>query len=72
MDCPFCGDEGHVEEVGIGSYPIHAVICRGCGTVGPAREQPLDAVAAWDSRPPFAGLPTIPGAIRRDRTERPG
>jgi hypothetical protein len=67
MRCPFCGDEGEVEEVGVATWPIYAVVCQGCGSVGPGRERQEAAVAAWDARPPFAGLPAIPPAIRRER-----
>lgn len=70
MKCPFCGDEGAIDELGTGSHPVYAVICQGCGAVGPASEDPAAASRAWDHRPPHEhGLPFLPRAIVRGRAE---
>ena len=66
MNCPFCGDEGQVDEIGVSTYPVYAVICQGCGAVGPAREQAEDAARSWDARMPFNGIAAIPPHIRKD------
>lgn len=65
-DCPFCGGFGLVEQVKAGL----AIVCETCGTIGPARKHGADAERAWNTRPPFAGLPRIPDLIRRDPHER--
>jgi Lar family restriction alleviation protein len=58
--CPFCGDEGQVEETGLGTF---MVVCEGCGAEGPRRTDPQEAVEAWDHRQP-ANRP-IPSIVRR-------
>lgn len=59
--CPFCGDEGQIDEVDVGQF---AVACEGCGSVGPRRNDPAEAVEAWDYRQPVGThIPTI---VRRE------
>ena len=48
--CPFCGDEGELDEVGAGSHPVFIVVCNGCAAFGPPGETPEAAAANWDMR----------------------
>lgn len=60
--CPFCGGNASPEE---SDYQVYVVICESCGTEGPRRTDPFDAVAAWNHRQP-ATRP-IPANLRRGR-----
>ena len=45
--CPFCYEEGEVEEIGRDWW---AVVCLECGCCGPAGETPEIAITLWDKR----------------------
>ena len=45
--CPFCGDEGEIDEV---DSNVFAVICNGCGTIGPRCDSEQEASDLWDKR----------------------
>jgi hypothetical protein len=59
--CPFCGDDGQVEETGLGTF---VVVCEGCGAEGPRRTDPHEAIVAWDHRQP--SNQHIPDLVRRE------
>jgi Lar family restriction alleviation protein len=46
--CPFCGaDTGRLEEVDVEGL---AVVCQGCGGIGPTGQGRMDATDRWNHR----------------------
>ena len=48
--CPMCGPDGHVELHGSIARGGRFVRCEICGTTGPANQNQVKAIAAWNTR----------------------